>query len=344
MSPSPPNESWRRYAAERRRVLTDQQMRRFSRAYGRPYWPRGDRPVPPAPDRAGSAEGTYIVGFRLWKPRRIDKGLLRLTSTYIGAVWEPGANHAEHRPRSLGQSYRVWPEDKYAPHSAPAPECSCGLYAMHTPELAAPDPFGPAAYSPTSVPYVIGAVIAWGEIEVHASGFRAEYAMPLMLALPSKPPRDTVSYRVGLSTSRGQGVSGLRDMADAATVKSLALVYSIPFVKPDELMEAALQHGEPVPDQVRPSTGSMLEHEIVAMHAHMTRGLRWPSLAQIQAARRTRARRVVKRSAIIGWIATGVVAAVGLFVQSGAAATIVGACVVATAFAAGFSTLYLSRL
>jgi hypothetical protein len=57
-------------------------------------------------------------------------------------------------------------------HAAPGPHCTCGFHALHDPhdgrlELAHP---------------AVGAIAAWGEIEVYAAGFRAECASVIALA------------------------------------------------------------------------------------------------------------------------------------------------------------------
>lgn len=306
MSPYPRNrKEWRRL----------QEMQRFSQTYGRLYPPPGDPSVPPPPDRAGSAEGTYIVGFRLWRPMRNADGRLRLRSTFVKVPWEPGANKAVHRPG--GTSTRaMFREDKYGPHDAPAPGCSCGLYAMHTPELAEPRTIGLLAKD-LEDDFVLGAVLAWGEIEVHASGFRAEYAMPLMLA---RPP--------------GPGVE---------TVEKLALYYSIPIVERDELLERALEHGEPVPDRVRPSTAHLLEHEIVTMHAQAMR--HWTSPYRTVAdARRRAGREKIRIAAGASWAATSALGGLALVAPAGVMSVAASLGLGFAGFIAGFSTLYLSRL
>lgn len=82
----------------------------------------------------------------------------RLGSTAMFATWDPGANRAHcfaHR------------------HPAPAPNCQCGfhaLYGTHSIE----------AYEG----YVIGAVVGWGNAELHRDGWRCEWAQPIALYCP----------------------------------------------------------------------------------------------------------------------------------------------------------------
>ncbi len=60
-------------------------------------------------------------------------------------------------------------------HQAPDPDCECGLYAHHPWTSAGKSLTNPDRYP---VNGVTGFVVAWGHIEVHAQGFRAEYAKP----------------------------------------------------------------------------------------------------------------------------------------------------------------------
>jgi len=71
-------------------------------------------------------------------------------------------------------------------HRAPAPDCGCGLYAVH------PHAAGTAlAYMSggSDLGTVAGIVEAWGRVEVHEDGFRAEYARPVAIALVGVPRR-----------------------------------------------------------------------------------------------------------------------------------------------------------
>jgi hypothetical protein len=71
---------------------------------------------------------------------------------------------------------------------APVADCSCGIYAFH--------PWSPA-FQPERISgrqvrdgvwTVWGEVEAWGELEIHEDGFRAEYARPVTIYLPSLLP------------------------------------------------------------------------------------------------------------------------------------------------------------
>jgi hypothetical protein len=63
---------------------------------------------------------------------------------------------------------------------------------------------------------VWGEVEAWGEIEVHADGFRAEFALPVSLYVPSLMPAgvrrhigETADVH-GIPASRERGLTGRR--------------------------------------------------------------------------------------------------------------------------------------
>lgn len=96
-----------------------------------------------------------VLGFRIWALRD-DK----LHGAAYDQLWTRGENVAVCRRDS-------------APHeTAPATGCRCGFNALH--ELPAP------AWSSVGI-YVMGAIAAWGEIEWHRTGFRAERACPIAL-------------------------------------------------------------------------------------------------------------------------------------------------------------------
>jgi hypothetical protein len=111
---------------------------------------------------------TPVVGFRSW---RIANG--RLQSPYIPCRWEGRVMHAEcydaNRVLLLGKG---WLD---APHRSPHPDCQCGIYAYHRPGLRAY--YGEQWWCE-------GVVAAWGRIEVHADGLRAEYARVEALGVP----------------------------------------------------------------------------------------------------------------------------------------------------------------
>lgn len=96
-----------------------------------------------------------VLGFRIWALG--DDGKLR--GAAHDQLWVPGENVAVCRARS--------------PHpTAPVAGCRCGFNALHAHAPVASH-YGPG--------YVAGAVAAWGDIEWHRTGFRAERACVLAL-------------------------------------------------------------------------------------------------------------------------------------------------------------------
>jgi hypothetical protein len=107
-----------------------------------------------------------VVAFRRW---RTFGGQLR--SPYVPVFWDEPVLHAEC------QASRYHPAQKNAahePHSAPHPDCSCGIYAYLEPDREFP-----------MIDYrgVTGIVTLWGNVEVHTDGMRAEHARVEALAL-----------------------------------------------------------------------------------------------------------------------------------------------------------------
>jgi hypothetical protein len=111
-----------------------------------------------APDFASA-----VAGYRAWQLG--PGGYLFPLALPAAPPWEPTANRARCFAR---------PSDA---HEAPAPHCTCGFHALHDPHDGRLELEHPA----------VGAIAAWGEIEVYAAGFRAEYAS--VIALAHQPPR-----------------------------------------------------------------------------------------------------------------------------------------------------------
>jgi hypothetical protein len=108
-----------------------------------------------------------VLGFRQFG---IKDGGLRTIG--VGPYfWMPGVNRARCLQRNtLGDALDVPP-----PHDAPHPECRCGLYGWHRPL--------PYWQNGQLANYkgVVAAILAWGRMEVHREGFRAEKAEVVLL-------------------------------------------------------------------------------------------------------------------------------------------------------------------
>jgi hypothetical protein len=107
-----------------------------------------------APDLAEA-----VLGFRAFELGA--DGRLRSLSAY-GTVWRPGMVTARCHLAALPGSVT---------HAAPGRNCTCGLYAYTQldPRLKDGD-------------WCIAAIAAWGDLEVHQSGFRAQHACVVALA------------------------------------------------------------------------------------------------------------------------------------------------------------------
>lgn|GEM_PF-1720988 len=142
-----------------------------------------------------------VVGYRAWHVE--EDGLLR-PWTFLALPWSPGANHA------------VCARD--VRHAPPVADCMCGLYALTDPADRRLD---------FRADQAVGAIAAWGDLEVHRSGFRAEHACVTALAVPERA-----------------GFEQREALARAAER------YGVPLVAPEALSAEALRHGAPLPDDL----------------------------------------------------------------------------------------------
>jgi glycine cleavage system H protein len=94
----------------------------------------------------------------------------------------------------------------------------CGLYALTDPADRRLD---------FRADQAVGAIAAWGDLEVHRSGFRAEHACVTALALPDRA-----------------GFDQREALARAAER------YGVPLVAADRLSDEALRHGAPLPEDL----------------------------------------------------------------------------------------------
>jgi len=83
------------------------------------------------------------------------------------------------------------------PHASPDPRCQCGIYGYFTP--------GPRSWFGEAY-WCEGVVTAWGRVEIHRDGFRAEHARVEALAPPE----------------RGYGAGAVAEAAQALGVPLLA--------------------------------------------------------------------------------------------------------------------------
>ncbi len=113
-----------------------------------------------------------IHGLRRWS-LRLKGGNLRLASSFNDFSWEPrGAPTVA--ACGAGWLRRL--------HRSPGHRCGCGLYALHPSPKSASEVF--TVEDGHGLPAEIaGLVEAWGRVEVHETGFRAQFARPVALIL-----------------------------------------------------------------------------------------------------------------------------------------------------------------
>jgi hypothetical protein len=144
-----------------------------------------------------------LIGYRQWSLH--DDALW---SPFVAYMWARGVNVAD----CASADGHLDP--------APAHDCACGLHAWYRPcprlGYATPDHIG-------------GAVAMWGEVELHASGMRAQFATIVALVLPLA--HTTKRRRLGA-------------IADALEVEA---------VPARQLVETARHHGLPIGSGLAPS-------------------------------------------------------------------------------------------
>ena len=147
-----------------------------------------------------------VVGFRAW--RIVDEELL---SPYIPCRWQGAVMHAACYPANRAVVFgRGWLD---APHAPPHQDCQCGIYAYHRP--------GAQSYY-GEFDWVEGIVTAWGRIESHRDGLRAEHARVEALALP--PPAEVRRRRAVAAIAARLGA----DLVDRGALEEASARYGAP--------------------------------------------------------------------------------------------------------------------
>lgn len=187
-----------------------------------------------------------LIGFRSWK---IDEdGTLRaLTEPHT--PWDAPVSTACCR---LDAAKRT---DGHDPVLAPHPNCSCGLYAYHVPGRR------------PERDRVSGVVQLWGNVDIHRSGVRAQYARPVLLAVTE--------------SAGGEIDPRVRRAADR---------YGAQLIAADALPDAASEWGRVVAVADRPVQLIGLLHDAAAALRRYQRGHHSggdPDLADLMAARLT---------------------------------------------------------
>lgn len=187
-----------------------------------------------------------VIGYRSWK---LDDWVL--TPVSFGSPWRPGVNRAVCKAHETASVWYLDPSEQPKPKTHPAPQqnCTCGLHAYH--EI-------PEQPDGTGAQIIVGAVAAWGNLQVHCNGFRAEYAQIVAL------------------------------VADAG-LDEIAELYGVPLVAREMLAAEAQQHGSPLPTSMRPKfqKDDALEQAMTRMAARLwQQPIYWsgPSYQQVQPA------------------------------------------------------------
>jgi len=162
--------------------------------------------------------GEPVVGFRAW---RVGEDGVLAGWTMSQAPWHPGVN--EGKCLAGGG------------HGVPGRDCTCGIYALSDSEDYRLDARG----------HAVGSIAAWGEIEVHPDGFRAQFACITAIAFDERS-----------------------STAHLATLAAAAERYEVPLVHHTTLAGHARRHGRPIeweripvarPQTARPSEAPRFE-------------------------------------------------------------------------------------
>lgn len=111
-----------------------------------------------------------LRGYRTWELLKYLSGDFRLSSISADYAWKRGDQTAECRKNPPN-------------HKAPGSDCTCGFYAKYQPRY----------LEVTSFTNVIGAIDAWGTIQLGLKGFRAQHARIAAIA-PSYHFYDEVGH------------------------------------------------------------------------------------------------------------------------------------------------------
>lgn len=164
-----------------------------------------------------------ILGFRAW--HATSRGELVPWSASAAGAWVKGINEARclHDPRGRD-------------HVPPGRSCSCGIYALT-------DWRDPRLYPNDQA---VGAVAAWGQVEVHKTGFRAQFACVLALGLADGAPSVHRKMVQAAAEQYGVQVVPLADLAEFASAYAQPLEWT------------ALDEATPSGPQLVPNAGPRL--------------------------------------------------------------------------------------
>jgi hypothetical protein len=120
-----------------------------------------------------------LRAWRLWAVENV-MGKARLRSLYRSVLWPVGAPLAA---RCHTRRFRLW---RRTPHEAPDAKCTCGIYAVPAESVSRLSRDGAL---PPGRSLVVGAVSLWGDVVECERGWRAGFAYPARLFVPSVCPQ-----------------------------------------------------------------------------------------------------------------------------------------------------------
>jgi glycine cleavage system H lipoate-binding protein len=169
-----------------------------------------------------------VLGFRLWE---IDAdGVLR--SLAFREAWDPGANEAICRIEGTE-------------HAAPHAGCGCGFTALHFPPLGADEVGDPG--------HALGAIGAWGEVEVNRTGFRAQNVTVLLLARPREAGAAHLEKLERAAERYGVELVPANELRERAQTLAMPISRSLlPEARPPEDGEGEAEAAEPVEPEEHP--------------------------------------------------------------------------------------------
>lgn len=142
-----------------------------------------------------------VLGYRAW---RVGEDGTLCPWTFTALAWEPGVNTAVC--------------SRNGSHAPPVADCMCGLYALTDPSDRRLNFLGDQ---------VVGAIAAWGDMEVHRTGFRAQFARVVALAMPARA-----------------------DVDQLAALELASERYDVPLVPASMLSLEARRYGAPLPQEL----------------------------------------------------------------------------------------------
>lgn len=155
-----------------------------------------------------------VIGYRKW--RLADWVLSPINH---GNPWRPGVNKAVCQPDRTHFYLNYMGDAPDISHKAPGRDCNCGMNAFFEPK------------DIREGGDVLGAVVGWGDLQVHPDGFRAEYAQIVAL------------INMGSANDPKEP-----DLTAVTTLYRVPLLDSM-----EELQMEASKHGSPLPESLRPA-------------------------------------------------------------------------------------------